>query len=108
MDAEILKAVADPNRLQILKLLRGGERCLCDVSAALGMSDALASHHVKRLAAAGLVKTRRRGLWLYCSLDTAKLESLADDVRALSVLTPGAGDDACCGSRTARKGDPNE
>jgi ArsR family transcriptional regulator len=103
VDAEILKAVADESRLQILNLLRGGERCLCDVSAALGMSDALASHHVKRLAAAGLVKTRRCGLWLYCSLDTAKLESLANEVRALSVLTP-KGDDGCCSPRANRGG----
>lgn len=100
MDADTLKALADTNRLEIVRLLASGERCLCDVSAALGISDALASHHVKRLAAAGLVRTRRRGLWLHCSLDADAFAGLSRELGALGVASAETTGGACCGPAT--------
>jgi ArsR family transcriptional regulator len=97
MNTDVLKAMADDNRLTILKLLSGGERCLCEVSEALGISAALASHHVKKLAEAGLVRTRRQGLWLHCSLNEPVLRELAADISALAD-EPAALSGACCTS----------
>lgn len=86
MNIAVLEALADPNRYAIVELLaRRGELCLCEVAESLGISSALASHHVKRLHAAGLVTTRRRGAWLHCSLDADTITALSDGLAALAV-----------------------
>ncbi|MDP2183681.1 MAG: metalloregulator ArsR/SmtB family transcription factor [Actinomycetota bacterium] len=77
MDTELLKALADENRLRIVELLADGEKCICEIAAALDASDALASHHVKQLREAGIVRTRRVGRWLHCSLEPEALTRLA-------------------------------
>lgn len=76
-------------------MLAAGERCVCELAAELKESDALISHHLKQLREAGLVRTRRVGRWLHCSLEPAALESLAstlvalaDEARAAEVSTP--------------------
>jgi ArsR family transcriptional regulator, arsenate/arsenite/antimonite-responsive transcriptional repressor len=84
MNTSPLEALADPRRLAIIELLADGERCLCDVSAALGMSDALASHHLKRLRASGLVVAERRGVWLHCRLAPDALDRLAATLNGLA------------------------
>jgi ArsR family transcriptional regulator len=94
MDVKQFKALADENRLAIVRLLAGGERCLCEVSSALDLSPALASHHVKRLAEAGLVETRRDGLWLHCSLASPAFEALADELAGLK--SEAATPTTCC------------
>lgn len=95
MEAKMFDALSDPNRLAIVKLLGGGERCVCDISESLGISDALASHHLKRLREAGLVTTRRHGIWLHCSLDRDAFASIAELLSSFATGhdTPAA----CCG-----------
>ena len=99
---DTLQVLAEPRRHAIIELLSGGEQCLCDISAALEVSDQLASHHVKRLRDAGIVRTSRRGLWLYCRLDPQVVEDIADGLSMLAVRAreSAAGSDAgaepCC------------
>ena len=100
MSSEQFKALADENRLAIVGLLADGERCLCDISSALGISSALASHHVKRLDEAGLVKTRRRGLWLHVTLDPEVFTELGEALMKMGAEHPDPV--PCCGVR-ARK-----
>jgi len=66
----VLKAIADPARLQILAALWAASEpvCICDFTAALGLSQPTVSHHMARLRRAGLVGFRRRGLWAHYSL----------------------------------------
>ncbi len=99
MDAETLKALADENRLAIVRLLAGGERCICDAATELGLSDALVSHHMKRLQAAGLVLTRKQGQWLHCRLSQAAFETLASEFRALGTSSNAAAPRECCSDR---------
>jgi len=99
MDAETLKALADENRLAIVRLLAGGERCICDAATELGLSDALVSHHMKRLQAAGLVVTRKRGQWLHCRLDPAAFAMLARDFSAFETSATAAAPRQCCTDR---------
>lgn len=69
--ARLLKAIADPARLQVMSLLRSveaGEACVCDLTTPLGLSQSTVSHHLKILADAGLVRRDRRGTWSYYSL----------------------------------------
>ncbi|MHB9003487.1 MAG: ArsR/SmtB family transcription factor [Coriobacteriia bacterium] len=77
MDLEALKSLADEKRLRIVVLLADGERCVCDLASTLGESDALISHHVKQLREAGLIRTRRVGRWLHCSLEPSAFQVLA-------------------------------
>ncbi|MHB8757754.1 MAG: ArsR/SmtB family transcription factor, partial [Bacillota bacterium] len=61
--AEVLKAIADPVRLRILGLLKPGELCVCELVAALDMTQPAVSQHLTRLKSAKLVKDRRQGQW---------------------------------------------
>jgi len=70
--AELLKALADVTRLRILGLLLTGEVCVCHIHESLRISQPKASRHLAYLRRAGLVTTRRDGLWIHYRLaDTA-------------------------------------
>jgi ArsR family transcriptional regulator, arsenate/arsenite/antimonite-responsive transcriptional repressor len=62
------KALADATRLRILGLLLGGEICVCHIHESLRISQPKASRHLAYLRRAGLVATRREGLWIYYRL----------------------------------------
>ena len=70
--ADLLKVLADPTRLQIVVTLRelGDAVCVCDCTAAFGLSQPTVSHHLARLRDAGLVDVTRRGGWAYYRLRT--------------------------------------
>lgn len=89
-----LKALADPTRLRLLSLIlasEGNEACTCDLTEAVGLSQPTVSHHLKKLAGAGLVTAeRRQGPWTYYRVVTEALTGLADviapaDMRAGSL-----------------------
>jgi ArsR family transcriptional regulator len=83
-----LRAISEPSRMRVMELLGQGECCVCDLGNALGLSPALASHHLKVLKASGLIRERRAGRWVHYSLD---LEQMAH-VKGLidQLLTPGS------------------
>jgi ArsR family transcriptional regulator, arsenate/arsenite/antimonite-responsive transcriptional repressor len=64
----LFKAVADQTRLRILALLADGEVCVCDIQAALGISQPKTSRHLAYLRRMGLVVDRKEGLWVYYRL----------------------------------------
>jgi ArsR family transcriptional regulator len=64
----VLKALADPTRVRVLGLLRGGEVCVCHIHEALGVPQPKASRHLAYLRRAGLVAATKRGLWVYYRL----------------------------------------
>lgn len=66
---EILKALADGNRLQILLLLSRQEMAVCELIAALKLSQPAVSHHLKILKHARLVKDTREGKWIFYNID---------------------------------------
>lgn len=84
MDSVLFKALADDNRLAIVRSLSAGERCVCELADELALSDALVSHHVKVLVRAEIVTTRRMGKWVYCRLDPSTLASTAEQLSALA------------------------
>ena len=65
----VLKSVADPTRVRILKLLEGGEMCVCQVIAVIELSQGTISKHLFLLKMAGLVKERQEKKWVHYSLD---------------------------------------
>jgi len=67
----LLKALADATRLRILGLLTTGEVCVCHIHESLKISQPKASRHLAYLRRAGLVTTRREGLWVHYKLAPA-------------------------------------
>jgi len=66
---EFLRAIADPNRLKILCVLQSGSKCVCEIVPVVGISDKLASHHLKQLKKIGLLIEKRKGNFIYYGLD---------------------------------------
>lgn len=63
--ARTAKALADPQRMRILQMLRPGERCVCQIVAVLALAPSTVSKHLALLEAAGLVAARKAGRWIY-------------------------------------------
>jgi ArsR family transcriptional regulator len=66
--ATTIKALSDETRLRVVKLLEGGELCVCELMEVLDMSQPRISRHLSVLKNAGLVDDRREGKWVYYSL----------------------------------------
>ncbi len=77
--ARVAKALSDPSRIQILRLLgqQQGRVCACDVVDFLGLSQPTVSHHLSVLKRAGLVNATKRGLWVFYSIDADGAELLS-------------------------------
>ncbi len=74
------KALADPARVQLLHLVSSSdaaEACVCDLTAALGLSQGTVSHHLKILVESGLLERERRGTWAWYRLVPGALTALA-------------------------------
>ena len=83
-----LKALADPARLRLLSLLLasdGQQACTCELTEPLGLSQPTVSHHLKKLAEAGLVTGERRGVWTYYRVVPDALRALAQVLLATPV-----------------------
>ena len=65
----VFKAAADPTRVRILKILEGGEMCVCQIIAVLSLGQSTVSKHLFLLRAAGLIKDRRDRKWVHYSLE---------------------------------------
>lgn len=70
----LFKAVADPTRLRILRLLSGQERCVCELTRTLNAGQSKISRHLAYLKRSGLVVGRDDGRWSYYSLAKPKQE----------------------------------
>jgi len=78
--AALLKAVADPVRLQLLSAIRAtdaGEACVCDLTPLVGLSQPTVSHHLKVLVEAGLLEREKRGTWAWFRLVPGRLDDVA-------------------------------
>ncbi len=68
----VFRALADPTRLRLLQVLRGGEFCVSDVIAVLRVPQAKTSRHLTYLRRAGLVECRQQGLWSFYRLSAPR------------------------------------
>ncbi len=98
----IHKALASPARARILAMLRGGELCVCQLTAVIGLAPSTMSAHLAELKDAGLVAERKAGRWVYYRIETeswvepvlevlwsalAKDPQIADDRTLLAGIT---------------------
>jgi DNA-binding transcriptional ArsR family regulator len=73
---EAFKALADPTRREILRLLRRGERTAGELAEHFDMSKPSVSHHFTKLKEADLITSRREGQQIFYSLNTTVVEDL--------------------------------
>lgn len=85
----VFQALADENRLRIIEVLQGGERCVCDLQSSLDLGQSLLSHHLRVLREAGLVHARREGRWVHYALSNEAL-TVAEEWIAVTRETSGA------------------
>jgi ArsR family transcriptional regulator len=64
----VMKALSDPNRVKVVKMLQHKEMCVCEIQFALGIAQPTVSKHLKVLEESGLVQSKKAGLWVNYSL----------------------------------------
>jgi len=104
---KVMKALSDRNRVKIIKMLQHREMCVCEMQAALELAQPSVSKHLKVLEEAGLVISRKDGLWvnyrlpgtadsLYAGhMQTVLREWLNDDSEIEQIMQLAAGLDRC-------------
>lgn len=71
---EMLKALADDNRLRLFHLLASDEFCVCEIEVFLGMTQSNVSRHLGKLRSAGIIKSKKDAQWVFYSVsDSFKL-----------------------------------
>lgn len=91
--AVLFKAFCDENRLQILELLRGGERCACHLLEEMQITQPTLSHHMKILCDSGVVIGRKEGKWMHYSIADDGIEAATE---YLGYLQKNRGSEGCC------------
>ncbi len=97
--AELFRILSDPTRLEILRRLRRGEHCVCDLMTQLDAAQSRLSFHLKVLKDAGLVADRRDGRWAYYRMVPGALENVQAFIADLTQdppSSPDMGSQACC------------
>ena len=74
---KVMKALSDPNRVKLLKLLQRRKMCVCEMQAALGIAQPTVSKHLKVLERAGLIARGREAQWRPCRLEASPLRDVA-------------------------------
>jgi ArsR family transcriptional regulator len=73
---QLIKALNDPTRRQILEMLKGGDLSAGDIAARFDMSKPSISHHLDLLKQAGLIEPTKKGQFIYYSLNTTVMDDL--------------------------------
>src|SRR3954471_9384714 len=92
---DLFHALSDETRLEIVELLRKGERCVCELTDSLDAAQSRLSFHLRVLRDAGIVRDRKDGRWVYYELEPdafEEIETLVSEMkpRALKRTEP------CC------------
>ena len=91
---ELFHALSDETRLEIIGLLRKGERCVCELTDSLDAAQSRLSFHLRVLRDAGIVRDRKDGRWVHYELDPdafEEIETLVEGMKPRAVTRP-----ACC------------
>lgn len=76
--ARLFHALADPTRLDIIRELKDGECCVCELTDQLQAGQSRLSFHLKVLKEAGVIQDRRDGRWMYYTVNADALDELDD------------------------------
>ncbi len=73
---ELFHALSDETRLEIVELLRKGERCVCELTDTLDAAQSRLSFHLRVLKDVGIVRDRKDGRWVHYELDPDAFEEI--------------------------------
>lgn len=93
--ARIFKAFGDPNRVQILELLKDGERCACKLLANTELTQSGLSYHMNILCGAGIVESRPVGKWTHYRLNDAGRRKIISLLEFLTTPHEPSGEELC-------------
>ena len=94
--AQIFKALCDENRVQIMKLLRSGEKCACKLLEELNISQPTLSHHMKILCDSGFVTGRKEGKWMHYSICEEGCQIAKVGLNEVTTLNCTCEAESCC------------
>ena len=80
---ELFHALSDETRLEIIELLRNGERCVCELTDTLDAAQSRLSFHLRVLKDAGIVRDRKDGRWVHYELDPEAFDEMEALVSAM-------------------------
>ena len=95
--SSICKALGDPNRLKIVRMLSGCEKCACVILEEFNITQPTLSHHMKILCDCGLVNVRKDGKWSHYSLNCDTLREFQDFIGSLDCSKTPACSNGKCG-----------
>ncbi len=78
----VFKAVADKNRMRILKMLEKKDMCVCELAAVLEIKQPSVSKHLSILKTAGLIQDKRNSQWIDYSLCSEKINKYSPVIQA--------------------------
>jgi len=78
--SNFFKALGDENRLSMLHLLEKRDMCVCELVAALELSQPTTSHHLKILETAGIVERKKKGKWAFYGLRRLETSSYIKNI----------------------------
>lgn len=81
--ARLVSVLMEPQRIKVLRVLCGGELCVCEIERSLGIQQNLVSHHLRVLREAGLVTARKEGQFVYYSRVEDRIHELTQALREL-------------------------
>ena len=83
LQADMLKALAQPTRLKILEFLRDGERCVCEIFPAIGEEQSNTSRHLNMMLSSGVLSRRKDGLKIYYAIRHTEILTILDTIKFL-------------------------
>ena len=86
-NVKVFKAFCDEHRLEILSLLRSGEKCACVILEELEIAQSTLSHHMKILCESGIIDSRKEGKWTYYFISGKGTEYAKDLLTELTTFT---------------------
>ena len=94
--AMVFKAFCDENRVRILNLLRGGEKCACKLLEELSISQPTLSHHMKILCDSGIVLGRKEGKCMHYRISPEGVQIAKEYLDSLTVSKTFDVEKPCC------------
>jgi ArsR family transcriptional regulator len=92
---ELFHALSDETRLEVIELLKRGERCVCELTDTLDAAQSRLSFHLRVLKDAGIVRDRKDGRWVHYELDPDAFEEMEALVSAMKPSAVRRADKCC-------------
>jgi len=95
-NARVFKALCDEKRLEIIELLRSGEKCACVLIEKMNIGQSGLSYHMKILCDSGIVESRQEGKWTHYKISEIGSNYAIELLKELTTPNMITGKNKCC------------